>query len=80
MLFGKIIITTPIGIEGIPAEHMKNIIIAENKDEFITYLDKILHDKNIANTISINAIEFIKNHYDNNKLINELIEFYRQCL
>lgn len=80
MSLGKIIITTPVGIEGIPAEHMKNVIIAENKNEFITYLDKILHNKNFAANISTNAVEFIKNHYDNNKLIAELIEFYQQCL
>jgi len=80
MSYGKVILTTPIGIEGIPGEHMKNIIIAENKEDFIMYLSKIYNDKNLLNIISQNAIEFIKQHYNNNKLASELIDFYKQCI
>jgi len=80
MAYGKIIITTPIGIEGIPAQHMTNIIIAEKKEDFIFYINKILNDVNLANTISKNAYEFIKIHYNNKILMNKLNDFYNTCI
>lgn len=77
MALGKIIISTSIGTEGINSTHNKNILIADTPENFIKEIEKILHDQNIFSKIGKNAIEFVKENFDNLAISSSLIDFYK---
>ncbi|MCK4663493.1 MAG: glycosyltransferase family 4 protein [Bacteroidales bacterium] len=77
MALGKTIVTTSIGIEGIDANHKKNILIANSTKEFIDTIEELINNKDFFIEIGINAKEFIKKHFDNFAISKSLLEFYK---
>ena len=73
---GKVIVSTSIGAEGIPAKNNEEICIADSADEFIAAIDNLLKNKEQLHNIEKNAIEFVKNKLSNNTIIQQLINFY----
>ncbi len=80
MALGKAIITTPVGIEGIPATNGKNIIIEETPEGFIKQIDKLIKNRESINEIGKNAIKFVKENFDNTNISAALIDFYHKQL
>ncbi len=78
MALGKPIVTTDIGTEGIPTENWKNILIANNEDQFVDVINKLINDRNLADEIGRNAIGFIQEKFDNLSQAGALVEFYKQ--
>lgn len=78
MAMGKIIISTAVGAKGIPCEHKKNILIANSAAEFSEMISLILQNSEIRKTISENARKFAEENYDNRKITEKLVSFYRQ--
>jgi polysaccharide biosynthesis protein PslH len=78
MALGKPIITTKIGTEGISTTSGENILIAENKDEFVTAVSKMVTDREFCNYIGKNAIGYIHEKFDNLAASSALIDFYKQ--
>lgn len=76
MALGKTIITTSIGEEGIGAEHKKNILIADNAEQFYYYIDLCFSKPELIKEIGENAAEFSKKHFDNKAITKGLITFY----
>lgn len=77
MALGKTIISTTIGAEGINVTNNENILIADNPNDFVDEIDKILNNKMLFNNIGKNAITFVENNYDNLALTSLLVDFYR---
>ncbi len=77
---GKVIVSTSIGTEGINTTHNKNILIANNENEFTNNIIDICTDKNKFDKIKNQAIEFSRNNFDIIKISNDLINFYKQIL
>ncbi len=81
MLFGKTVVTTNIGAEGIPVTHGKNIIIANSPAEFINNITHLLQtDSDRAVEIGMQAYDFITNNFDNFAICEKLHQFYQTCL
>ncbi len=80
MALGKAIITTPIGIEGIPATNNVNVIIQNNTIDFIEKIDNLIKNKQLFDDISKNAIKFVKENFDNRKISKDLAYFYYKQL
>ena len=80
MALGKPIVTTNIGTEGIPTENGHNILIANNVDQFIDSITRLINDRELSDQIGKNAIGFIQENYDNLSQAGALIEFYKQNL
>ncbi|MBI5325080.1 MAG: glycosyltransferase [Ignavibacteriae bacterium] len=80
MALGKIIITSSIGVEGINATHEENIFIANTPEEFFMVIDKYLNDEATKKKISGNAVKFVEENYDNEKIIDRLNLFYHKLL
>ena len=78
MALGKAIVTTPVGTEGISTTPGKDVLVAENKDDFIAAIEKLLNNKSFFMEIGKNAIEFIHENFDNLKASADLLEFYKQ--
>lgn len=77
MALGKPIVTTDIGTEGIPTENGNNILIANDANEFIAAITRLINDRELADQIGKNAIGFIQERFDNLSQAGALIDFYR---
>lgn len=78
MALGKPIVTTDIGTEGIPTENGKNILIANDVDQFVEAIDQLISDRELANRIGKSAIGFIQEKFDNLSQAEALVEFYKK--
>lgn len=76
MALGKTIVSTSIGAEGINAIHDKNILIADNANDFINEIDKCISDQNLFTQIGENAARFTKTNFDNLSISSALANFY----
>lgn len=63
MAMGKPIISTSIGAEGIGVSNMKNIIISDNKENFIKSIKLLFNDKKIRDNLSKNSRKLIEEKY-----------------
>ena len=75
---GRAVISTRIGAEGIEAENEKNILLAEDQQEFVNAIRRLLNEKGLIQMLGEEARELIMHKHSNKKLIEGLIEFYRE--
>lgn len=78
MALGKPIVTTTIGTEGISTENGKNIVVADEADQFVTAVSNLINNDEYFQLISKNAIEYIHEKFDNLASASALIEFYKK--
>lgn len=78
MAFGKAIITTSIGLEGIPAIDQKEVLIANTPDEFIAKIKWALNNPDALKTIGENARNLVETKFNNRKIGAELLSFYEK--
>lgn len=76
MAAAKTIITTPIGTEGIDTLNNHNILIANNVEDFLVIMKKIVSDKSLHHKISENARKFAVDNFNNKLIAEKLCEFY----
>lgn len=76
MALKKTIISTQIGAEGINYTHGENIFIANDNDAIIQALENVINDEEKRMKIGASAHQLIKNSYDNDQLMSNLIDFY----
>ncbi len=77
MSYGKPVITTHAGIQGINATHQHEILLANSTEEWlaaIEYVNRADHYKNIID----NAIAFLQQHYSEAALQKKYINFIKR--
>lgn len=77
MGMGKAVITTKIGAEGINYTHGENIIIADTVEQMINAIQQLVNEPEVTKTIGDNARKLVEEHYDNTKIMDNLIQFYK---
>ena len=77
---GKAVITTKIGAEGIFYKQGDNIIIADTAEDIVTAIKDLIDNPSEIKRIGDNARKLIESHYDNNKIIDNLVAFYQTLL
>ena len=77
MALGKVIITTTIGLEGIPAQSGVNILIANEPADFLRIIKDLIAFPQLAQTISENALTFANEHFRSEILSQKLLHFYK---
>lgn len=77
MALQKTIVSTPIGAEGIPVTHGKEMLIASNSEEFSACVEKLINDRSLFDEIGRNALTFVHSIFDSEKLAGNLFEFYK---
>lgn len=80
MARGKCIVTTTIGAEGINITNGQHLFIADTAQQMTQTLDNLFKNPQIVYQIGQNALSFVKQNFDNTKLVNELALFYQQHL
>ncbi len=77
LAYGKAIITTSIGAEGIPYTNTKDIIIADSGAEFKQAILNVLSNDILKQTLHKNAKALAETHFDYKVIAKQLIEFYK---
>ncbi|WP_372773637.1 glycosyltransferase family 4 protein [Mangrovibacterium sp.] len=78
MALGKAIVSTNIGVEGIAATDRKNILIANEPGEFLQAIAALIENKELYRSVCKNAVEFIREKFDNLAIVSSLIDFYNR--
>ena len=80
MALGKTIITTSVGLEGIDAVDGEQVLVANTVEEFEAAISNCLKDPSFCHRIGENAAIFVREQYDNDRMITSLLEFYKQLI
>jgi len=80
LALGKVVVSTPIGAEGIPATPEKELFLAETSIDFIRHLDLLISNESIRKSVSLSARRFVREKFDNFVICQSLIDFYTQNL
>ncbi len=75
MALQKTVIGTTVAFEGISCEDKMNVLVANNKDEFVQLLEECFKNKDKVDLISKNARILIEEKYDNKQIVREFISF-----
>lgn len=76
LAYGKAIITTSIGAEGIPYEKNRDLIIADTESEFAKAICTLLANPEQKNNLQLNARKLAEKYFDYRAIASELITFY----
>lgn len=77
LAYGKAIITTSIGAEGIPYTNHKNMIIADSAKEFIDAILMLLNSSSQKENLQIAARNLAQETFDYKSVAANLITFYK---
>lgn len=80
MSLGRVVITTSIGMEGIPAKHMQEVIIANSVEDFMQSIQYCTENPHQLPKIGDRAQKFVQNHFDSQKLGLKLHNTYKKVL
>ncbi|MBA2612208.1 MAG: glycosyltransferase family 4 protein [Bacteroidetes bacterium] len=80
MAYGKPIVSTSIGAEGIYCDPKKDLIIADSSAEFITAVTNLLNDPGKCTELEKNASAFAYKEFDNKNVVSKLVQFYNKLL
>lgn len=78
LALGKTIIATTIAAQGIEYINGENILIADTAEAFEQQIEKCLKDENYCKKIGNNARTLAVDKYDNEKIIQQLVNFYKE--
>ncbi|RKD87681.1 glycosyltransferase family 4 protein [Mangrovibacterium diazotrophicum] len=80
LALGKAIVSTTIGVEGIAAEDHEHILIANEPHEFVHAVSELIENKALYKKLCKNAVEFIREKFDNLAIVSSLVDFYKKQL
>jgi glycosyltransferase involved in cell wall biosynthesis len=76
MAYGKPIVSTTIGAEGIYVKSGKNCLLADTPDDFANAVLEILTNKDKRDSMQKDARYFVEQYFDNNTIVKQLVSFY----
>ncbi len=80
MAYGKPIVSTSIGAEGIYCDPKKDLIIADKADDFSNAVIELLNDAAKREELEKNASAFAYKEFDNKNVVSKLVQFYNTLL
>ncbi len=80
MALGKTIISTSIGAEGIDYKDGENILIADTPKQFREKIKFVSENPEEVLRIGQNARKLVESTFDNDKIVDELIQFYEEII
>jgi polysaccharide biosynthesis protein PslH len=80
MFAGRPVIASSVAASGIPVENEINILLADDCERFVHYIEKLVIDREFGKIISDNARQFANKNYENEKISYDLLDFYKKSL
>jgi glycosyltransferase involved in cell wall biosynthesis len=76
LAYGKAIVSTSIGAEGIPITNGKQMLLADSPDDFVNAVDRLLSSTEERKKLEQNAKAFAREHLENKQITRELLDYY----
>jgi glycosyltransferase involved in cell wall biosynthesis len=76
MALGRPVVTTPVGIEGIPAQHGKEVMITDEPVQFANHLAFLMNNPEKAAAMGKSGKELVSTMFDNDQVASGLLKFY----
>ncbi|MDI6786125.1 MAG: glycosyltransferase family 4 protein [bacterium] len=76
MMHKRAVITTSVGVEGIGLTHEKDVIIADNTEDFIQGTIKLLREKTLRESLINNALQLVQEQYSKKAAYRKFFEIY----
>ena len=76
MALGKVVVSTSIGLEGISAEHKKNVLVTNTVDQFVDAIAFALHSKPRLNQMARDAQSFVFDEYESVNIAKRVHQAY----
>jgi len=64
MAAGVPVVTTSLGMEGIPAVHEQDLLVADTPQDFADAVIRVLTDSALSEKLIRNGLDFVRNHFD----------------
>jgi polysaccharide biosynthesis protein PslH len=80
MFAGRPVIASSVAVSGIPVVNEINILLADDGERFVHYIEKLISDKEFASFIGVNARHFAHKNYENRRITEDLADFYKKNL
>ena len=77
MALGRPVVTTQVGIEGIPAENNQHVITTDDPQQFASQIAKLVNNQEDASRLVAASRELIIRNFDTFELSNRLSQFYK---
>ena len=77
MALGRPVVTTPLGIEGIPAENGRDVMIAGDPDEFADQIVTLISQEEETNRMVRHARSLVQQNFDTFTLSERLSRFFQ---
>lgn len=77
LAYGKAIVSTHIGAEGIAIVNQQHLILADTPEEFVDAVNKLLDSPEEKNKLQQNAKQFAKDHLENKHITKQLLTYYQ---
>lgn len=77
MAMGKVILSTAVSAEGSGATDGQHLLIANNAQEYITQIGRLLAEPVLMERLSRSAREFALDRFQNKKIIARLLDYYK---
>ena len=78
MGYGKVVVSTTLGAEGIETKDRENILIADTPEEFAKKIVLLHRDRKLYKDIKTNARTLVEEKYDWKKISEKLKNTYNQ--
>lgn len=78
LALGRVILTTSIGVEGIPAIDGEHLFIVNTADEFVDKINFCIQNPEKLKAIGESGKRFVNEHFDNLKIAERLKEHYER--
>ncbi len=73
----KAVVSTSIGARGTITKNNKHLLIADNPNDFINQISKLIEDDNLYDSIIKNGYNLFLNEFDNSEISKQLFDFYK---
>lgn len=80
MALGRVVITSSIGLEGIPAKHLDQVILANSAEDYIHSIQMCYDGKINLLNLGQSARNFVHNNFDSSKLAEKLLTAYQNVI
>jgi polysaccharide biosynthesis protein PslH len=80
MALGKTVLTTSMGLEGIAAQHGREVLIADNPGEFVEQIAHFCQQGREAEALGRAARAFVENGYDSHAIARRLLKAYEALI
>lgn len=80
LAWGKAVVSTPLGAEGIEVKNGKEMLLADDAESFAAGVVYLLDDQESREAMQRAARRFFETHFNNQKLGQEILQFYATLL